>query len=364
MLPLAPVLGQRASLEKKLSGIKLPAGFKIAVYAADIPGARSLTMSPAGILYVGNRAGDRIYALVDSNHDHRIRSADKEIFTIGSGLEQPNGVAFRDGVLYVSEVVRVLRYPDIESRLSNPPPPEVAVSGLPFQTAHSWRYIGFGPDGKLYVSIGMPCNVCLQADKRFGSIMRMNPDGSGQELYATGIRNSAGFLWHPGTQELWFTDNGRDWLGDNSPPDELNYAPTPGLNFGFPYMDASIPDPEFEAKQPPQLSLQPPVQELGPHVAALGMRFYTGRMFPPEYQGRIFIAEHGSWNRTVPIGYRVTWVRLEGNQATGYEVFAEGWLLKNGKSWGRPVDVLVAPDGALLVSDDQAGAIYRITFGS
>jgi glucose/arabinose dehydrogenase len=213
----------------------------------------------------------------------------------------------------------------------------------------------------LYVPVGAPCNVCERDDKRYASIMRMKPDGAGQELFATGIRNTVGFDWHPETKELWFTDNGRDWMGDNAPPDELNRAPRAGIDFGFPYCHGNgIPDPGLGHKRPCSESI-PPVLELGPHVAALGMRFYTGNMFPSEYKNQIFIAQHGSWNRSIPIGYRVMVARLEGNKPVGYEVFAEGWL-QGGVSWGRPADVLVMPDGALLVSDDKAGVIYRISY--
>ena len=215
----------------------------------------------------------------------------------------------------------------------------------------------------LYVPVGAPCNVCERADERYATIMRMNPNGSGLEVYASGIRNTVGFDWHPQTGELWFTDNGRDQLGDDVPPDELNYAPKPGMNFGFPYCHGGdIPDPSF-GKDHDCAEFTPPAMKLGPHVASLGMRFYTGSMFPAEYQNQIFIAEHGSWNRTIPIGYRITLVRLQGNEAVSYEVFAEGWL-QGGSAWGRPVDVLVMPDGALLVSDDRAGVVYRIHYAS
>jgi glucose/arabinose dehydrogenase len=213
----------------------------------------------------------------------------------------------------------------------------------------------------LYVPVGAPCNVCEREDPRFASIQRMRPDGTGQETFARGVRNTVGFDWDPSTKELWFTDNGRDWLGDDLPPDELNHAPGKGLHFGFPYRHGKeIPDPEF-GKKIMNEEFVPPAWELGPHVAALGMRFYIGAMFPEKYRGQIFIAEHGSWNRSTPIGYRVTLVRIESGRATGYEVFAEGWL-SEGRAWGRPVDLLVMPDGALLVSDDKAGSIYRISY--
>ena len=340
--------------ELRLDKIKLQPGFKIEVYAGNVPGARSMTLSPSGILFVGTRNGE-VYAVVDKNKDNK---AD-EVITIAQGLNMPNGVAFRDGSLYVAEVSRVIRYDNIEPRLKNPPKPIVVNDNFPKETHHGWKFIRFGPDGMLYVPVGAPCNVCEKEDKRYGSIMRMKPDGSRLEIFAKGIRNSVGFDWDPLTKELWFTDNGRDMLGDDIPPDELNHAPRIGMHFGFPYLHGKeIPDPDFSGERKSE-DFNPPAMELGPHVASLGMRFYTGDMFPKEYQNHIFIAEHGSWNRITPIGYRVTFVRLEGGKAAKYEVFAEGWL-QHGKAWGRPVDVQVMPDGALLISDDMAGVIYRI----
>jgi glucose/arabinose dehydrogenase len=231
---------------------------------------------------------------------------------------------------------------------------------LPSETSHGWKFIRFGPDGKLYVPVGAPCNIC-EVEPPFASILRMNLDGSDVETFASGVRNTVGFDWHPLTQELWFTDNGRDWLGDNLPPDELNHAPVKGLFFGYPYYHGKdIIDPDLGQKANDR-DFTPPVQELGPHVAALGMRFYTGTMFPEDYRNQILIAEHGSWNRTIPIGYRLTLVRLDGDTSVSYEVFADGWL-QGDRPWGRPVDVQQLPDGSLFVSDDYAGAIYRIVY--
>lgn len=337
--------------------ISLPPGFAISIYADQIPNARSMTLSPNGTLFVGSRDQGAVYAVLDHDQDYR---AD-EVITLRQGLNMPNGVAFRDGDLYVAEINRVWRLDDIEANLHEVPEPTIINDTFPREQHHGWKFIRFGPDGKLYVPVGMPCNVCEQDDERFGTIMRMNPDGSELEIYARGVRNSVGFDWHPETNELWFTDNGRDQLGDDLPPDELNYAPEPGLHFGFPYCHGgTIPDPQF-GQEGICDEYTPPAMPLGPHVASLGMRFYTGDMFPAEYHHQIFIAEHGSWNRTVPIGYRITLVRLENNQAVSYEVFAEGWL-RDGQPWGRPVDVLVMPDGSLLVSDDFGGRIYRITY--
>ena len=337
--------------------VKLPPGFRISVYASNVANARSMVLSPGGILYVGTRSSGNVYAIVDSNRDNK---ADK-LYVIAEGLSMPNGVVFENGSLYVAEVNRVLRYDSIETRLANPPMPVVVNDSFPSITHHGWKFIRLGPDGRLYVPVGAPCNVCEEDDHRFGSIMRMNLDGTGLEIFARGIRNTVGFDWNPTTRELWFTDNGRDLMGDDIPPDELNYAPREGMHFGFPFCHGTkISDPEFGSGRSCG-DFTPPAMELGPHVAALGMRFYSGTMFPAQYRNQIFIAEHGSWNRSVPIGYRITLVTLEGNRVVSYKVFADGWL-QGDRPWGRPVDVLVMPDGALLVSDDYAGAIYRISY--
>lgn len=342
----------------KQGDIKLPPGFKIDVYA-EVPGARSMAMSESGVLFAGTRGEGKVYAILDTNKD---KKADK-IITIAEGLDTPNGVALHDGDLYVAEVSRVLKFPDIENRLDNPPSPVVINDSFPASRSHGWKFIKFGPDGKLYVPVGAPCNICKSDDERFASIMRMNSDGSGLEVYAHGIRNTVGFDWSPADGALWFTDNGRDLLGDNVPPDELNRAPEKGMNFGYPYMHGKdIRDPEF-GKGVDLSKFTKPVQELGAHVAALGMEFYTGNMFPEKFKNSIFIAEHGSWNRSKKIGYRVMFIKLNGNEPVSEEPFAEGWLQNESVS-GRPVDVEEMSDGSLLVSDDYAGMIYRISYGN
>jgi glucose/arabinose dehydrogenase len=335
-----------------LDDVTLPAGFSIEVYA-DVPKARSLTFGDRGTLFVSTRRARGIYAVVE-NSDGSTRTIE-----LADDLSTPNGIAFHDGDLYVAEISRVLRYRDIEDNLESVPEPEVLDIELPSERSHGWRYIGFGPDGKLYISIGAPCNICDEFG--FAQIIRVNPDGTGRETFASGVRNSVGITWHPETGELWFTDNGRDMMGDDIPPCELNRAPRQGLHFGYPYCHGGdIPDPEFgEGRSCGDYT--PPAQKLGPHVAPLGVRFYTGEMFPEEYRGQVFIAEHGSWNRSKKIGYRVTLVRLDGNKAVSYEPFAEGWL-QNEQASGRPVDLIVKNDGSLLVSDDYAGKIYRITY--
>ena len=340
-----------------LSSIRLPEGFRIAVYASGVRNARAMAMGPGGTLFVGSRRAGNLYAVRDLDGDF----AADEVITLDRGLRMPSGVAFRDGALYVAEVSRVLRYDDIENRLEDPPEPVVVNRGFPSDRHHGWKFIRFGPDGKLYVPVGAPCNVCERFDPRYATIMRMNPDGSDLEVHVSGVRNTVGFDWHPGTGELWFTDNGRDLMGNDIPPDELNRVTEAGQHFGFPYHHGiDIPDPEFGGGRPLD-TMVAPARELGPHVAAVGMRFYTGAMFPSGYRNQVFIAEHGSWNRDDRIGYRITLVRLEGSEAVGYEDFAAGWL-EDEEVYGRPADVEVMPDGSLLVSDDYAGMIYRITY--
>jgi len=346
-------IAQKPDLEK----ISLPPGFQIHLYAANVPDARSMSAGPPGTVFVGTRKTGNVYAVMDEDGDFK---ADK-IVVIRRGLTMPNGVAFKDGHLYVAEMSRVTRYRNIMQHLNAPGEPEIVNDTFPEKRWHGWKFIRFGPDGKLYIPVGAPCNVCEKADRRFAAILKMDPDGGNLSVFARGVRNTVGFDWHPVTGELWFTDNGRDWLGDDLPPDELNHAPKIGLHFGYPYFYGdNIPDPKF-GTQSPKGKFTPPARELGPHVAPLGMRFYTGQMFPEAYRNRIFIAEHGSWNRSVPIGYRITLVRLENDRAVNYEIFAEGWLQGDEVS-GRPVDLEILHDGSMLVSDDHAGMIYRIVY--
>ena len=348
---LAGLIASTVSLAS-LDDIRLPPGFHIEEYA-DVPKARSLALGDRGTLFVSTRKAKEVYAVVE-NEDGSTRTIE-----LLDGMNWPNGIAFHDGDLYVAELDRVYRYRDIEDHLEDAPEPELLDIDLPSEKSHGWRYIGFGPDDKLYIAIGAPCNICDEFG--FAQIIRVNPDGSGRETYASGVRNSVGFTWHPETEELWFTDNGRDMLGDDLPPDELNRAHRQGLHFGYPYCHGGdIPDPKYGELRD-CANFTPPVQRLGPHVASLGVKFYTGDMFPPEYRNQVFIAEHGSWNRSKKIGYRVTMVRLDGNEAVSYEPFATGWL-QNEQVSGRPVDLIVKDDGSLLVSDDFAGKVYRITW--
>lgn len=348
-----------ASAAPPIERIKLPPGFRIQLYADNVENARSLALGDKGTVFVGTRSEGSVYALVDSNRDGK---ADK-VVTIAGGLNAPNGVAFRDGALYVAEISRVLRFDNIEANLKNPPKPVVVFDKLPRDGHHGWKFIAFGPDGWLYVPVGAPCNICEANPDVYAAIHRMKPDGSQFEVFARGIRNTVGFDWHPDTKELWFNEHGRDMMGDDMPSCELNHAPKAGMHFGFPYChQGDTPDPEYGAKRKCS-EFTPPALKQGSHVAPDGLRFYTGKMFPAEYKNRIFIAQHGSWNRSRKSGYRVMMVTLKdgGKTVDKYEEFATGWM-ENERAWGRPVDLLVMPDGSLLVSDDTANAVYRITY--
>ena len=356
--PPTPKIFRAKPSELPLDTLQMPTGFKIHTYAEDVVNARSLEMSPNGTLFVGTRGEGKVYALRDTNADYH---ADVQ-YELARGLKMPNGVAFRDGDLYVAERSRILRFPDIEKRLDDPGEPEVVYDQYPTENHHGWKYIAFGPDGKLYVPVGAPCNIC-ESDSIYASITRINPDGTGLEIVQHGVRNTVGFDWHPETGDLWFTDNGRDMMGDNIPECELNHAPRDGMHFGYPYCHAGdVPDPEFGDKYACS-EFTAPVELVGPHVAPLGMKFYTGDMFPPEYRNQIFLAEHGSWNRSKKSGYKVTLVRLDGNRSVAEEDFIEGWLYEEEDDvWGRPVDVEQMADGSLLISDDYANAIYRLYY--
>lgn len=346
-----------ASAALPLHKIKLPAGFTISVYA-EVPGARSMVMSPSGTLFVGTQRSGFVYAVKDVDGDQK---GDKR-WVVASGMNNPNGVAIKNGHLYVAEISKVTRFADIEKNLVSPGKGEVIYDKFPTEWPHGWKYIAFGPDGKLYVPVGHPANVGIP-DERHAAIFRMNDDGTELETFASGIRNTVGFTWHPTTQEMWFTDNGRDMMGDDVPFCELNTASKAGMHFGFPYFHSgAIKDPEFGGThEASEFTL--PAQNLGPHVAPLGLKFYTGSMFPDMYKDQIFIAEHGSWNRSKKSGYRVSLVPMKDGKAAGYETFASGWLDDaTQKAWGRPVDVLVLGDGSMLVSDDAAGVIYRIAY--
>jgi glucose/arabinose dehydrogenase len=342
---------QAAADALPLASLSLPPGFEVELFAR-VPNARQMALGK-NTLFVGSMRAGKVYAIP-------LTGARKPV-VIADGLNMPVGVAFRDGDLYVSAVSRILRLRDIEARLNKPPRPEVVSSAYPTDTHHGWKFIAFGPDGKLYVPVGAPCNICEPDPDRYANITALDVTSGKVEVVARGVRNSVGFDWQPQSGELWFTDNGRDLMGDDVPPDELNRLSKPGQHFGYPYCHGgTIADPEFGQTRR-CAEFVPPVQNLGAHVASLGMRFYTGKQFPERYRNAVFIAEHGSWNRSSKVGYRVSVVRLQDNRAVSYEPFVTGWL-QGESAWGRPADVLVMPDGSLLVSDDHAGAIYRVTY--
>jgi glucose/arabinose dehydrogenase len=355
-IAVLPLTGAHASAatDKVLANVRLPPGFTLQVYTDQVPAARSMALGQSGTLFVGTRSGE-LYAVAGDP----LANKPATVKVLARRMNMPNGVAYRDGSLYVAEVNRILRYDAIDMALDKLPAPKVVRDDLPRDRHHGWRYIAFGPDGRLYVPIGAPCNVCNEPN--YGVITRMNPDGSGQEVFARGVRNTVGLTWHPETKELWFTDNGRDWLGDNQPPCELNVAPRSGLDFGFPYCHGrNIKDPDFGNLGECSRMIAP-AQTLGAHVAPLAVKFYTGQMFPEDLRNRAFIAEHGSWNRAEKSGYRITTVKLSGNKPVSYEPFATGFN-RGDEVFGRPVDLLMLADGSMLVSDDTAGAIYRISY--
>lgn len=341
-----------------LSQLITPPGFTVELFATDLTNARSMAISPTGVVFVGTRTAGNVYAVIDEDKDGYAETK----YTIASGLNMPNGVALKDGDLYVAEVNRIIVFRDIEDNLNNPPSPEVIYDGYPTNKSHGWKYIAFGPDGLLYVPVGAPCNICLSEDSIFASITRLDVEKkSVPQIVQSGIRNTVGFDWDPRTGYLWFTDNGRDQMGDDIPADELNRAKSDFLHFGYPFChQGDLPDPEFGALRDCS-EFTPPAKKLGPHVAALGMHFYEGDQFPDGYKGQIYVSEHGSWNRTTKIGYRVSLLRTGQGEVISYEPFIKGWL-QGDSVLGRPVDVKEMKDGSLLISDDYADNIYRVTY--
>ena len=348
----------KSDLEEKLDLIKLPEGFSIELYADNLPNARSMALSKSGVLFVGSRKKDKVYALTDTDKDGH----PDQTLVIASGLNSPNGVAIKGNDLFVAEINRILKF---KNAGTNPRPEmkfEVIYDGYPLDRLHGWKYITFGPDGLLYVPVGAPCNICESKDI-FATITRLDVDADHPEPFIVhrGIRNTVGITFHPESGEMWFTDNGRDWMGDELPACELNYAPEENMHFGFPYFhQGDLPDPEWGVGKKSE-EYSAPFQKLGPHVAPLGLKFKTGTQFPESYDDHVLIAEHGSWNRSTPLGYRISIVDTRNKGGNNYGIFAEGWL-QNGTAWGRPVDLIFNEDGSLLVSDDLAGAIYRISY--
>lgn len=357
------ILGVMSFSSAQVELLQLPQGFSIQPYVESAHGARSMTLGDNGTLFVGTRFPDTlmVYAFVDADGDNFAETR----YYVDESLHVPNGVAFYKGDLYVAEANRILRYDDIESRLDNPPEPVVVYDGLPDDPSHNWRYIIFGADDRLYITVGAPCNICEYDVEQFGLILSMTPDGEDVRIEATGVRNSVGLDWNPLTGELWFTDNGRDWITDDLPPDELNHIAESGADYGFPYCHGGFLEDLDFPKENACDGTTPPDYGFQAHVAPLGIHFYTGTMFPEAYQNQLFVALHGSRNRTDAVGYQVSLIRFdEDGHVLGEEPFLTGFLDSNRAydAWGRPVDILELPDGSLLVSDDYADMIYRITY--
>ena len=341
----------------EVSEIKLPAGFHIADFATRVKTVRAMAWSPKGIVYAGSMDEGAVYAMPDRNAD----GVADTVIVVATGLQMPVGVAWHNGDLFVSAVNRIVVLRNIDEHLLDPPAPEVVTDKFPTATHHGWKFIAYGPEGRLYVPVGAPCNICLSADSIYASIASIKPDGTDLRIEAHGVRNSVGFDWDPRDSTLWFTENGRDMMGNDMPSCELNHLSHRGEHFGYPFChQGDTLDPEF-GKGRSCSEFKVPAAKLGPHVAPLGMRFYRGSMFPERYRGAMFIAEHGSWNRSTPIGYRVAVAFPQPDGSALHEIFAEGWL-KGTAAGGRPVDVLELPDGSLLVSDDAADKVYRITY--
>ncbi len=357
--PFAPHLTGRPAKDLPVNTLKVPAGFKVEVWADGVPEARSLALGDKGTVFVSNRNAKSVYAVID-------RGGQREVKEILKGKNSPNGIVFHKGTLYVAERNRITAYDGIEDKLDNPGDGKVVIDNLDptNQPGHFWKFLAMGPDGKLYFNIGSPQNITMPTYMQ-AAIMRVDPKTGHLENFAQGVRNTVGFDWNPKTRDLWFTDHARDWLGDDLPNDELNVATRAGQHFGFPYChQGDMLDPEFGANRSCK-EFTPPAAKLGAHIAPLGMRFYTGKMFPKEYQGDIFIAMHGSWNRSTKQGYNVMRVTLNGNKVVKSEPFLTGFLTDDRADppmWGRPVDVMVMKDGALLVSDDYNGILYRVSY--
>ncbi len=351
---IAPALATRPD-HIPIDRFRVPKGFKIELYASGMINARTLRIGDRGTVFVGTRLVDKVYAILN-NSQHQVK-------VLAAGLYRPNGLAYRDGTLYIAELSRISKIDNVEDRLDDPPQPTIVYDALPKDESNGWKFIGIGPDNKLYVPVGMPCNNCIPPDTH-GLILRINLDGSGAEVIARGVRNTVGFDWHPITRELYFTDNGRDWLSEDLPNDELNRVTRIGQDFGAPYCyQGDILDPEFGWGYS-CTEFVPPVAKLGSHAAPLGMRFYTGTSFPPDYRNAILVARHGSWNRTSKIGGDVVVVRLnKDGTVKSVEPFLTGFLADNNYV-GRPVDIAVMKDGSVLVSDDWNGAVYRVSYGN
>ncbi|MDQ7089072.1 MAG: PQQ-dependent sugar dehydrogenase [Methylococcales bacterium] len=352
-----PVLADD-SQQSVLKQLSVPDGFTLSIFAQNVPNARTLALGDNGVVYVGTRQQGSVYALQDSNNDG---VADKK-YTLATDLYMPNGVAYKNGTLYVAQPHRIIQFKNIGKQLAHPPKPSIVYEDLPADKRHGWKYLRIGDDNKLYSAVGAPCNSCESEKAIYGTLFRVNTDGSEFEIIASGVRNSVGFDWHPTTKSLFFTENGRDNLGDDTPPDELNLWTEKGQNFGFPYCYGdAILDPKLGGEKD-CARFQPPAWKFKAHNAPLGMRFYRGNQFPKPYQHQLFVAQHGSWNRSIPDGYRIALVTFKNGQPISEKTFISGWLTDDKKVLGRPTDILEMDDGSLLITDDKQGLIYKVTY--
>jgi glucose/arabinose dehydrogenase len=357
LAPVAPPPIPTAADKLPVAKLKAPQGFKVEVFAAGVANARSIRIGDKGTVFVSSRLLDKVHAI-------REKDGKREVKVIASGLHRPNGLAFHKGTLYVAELSKVSKLENIEDHLDDPPKLTLINDQFPKDEPHGWKFIAIGPDDKLYVPVGAPGNINNPDQNNYAHIRRMNLDGSGMEVVVRGVRNTVGFDWHPQTKELWFTDNGRDWVSEDLPEDELNRVTASGKkHFGYPFChQGNFRDPEFGWGHSCS-EFEPPAALLGPHTAALGMRFYTGDMFPTEYKNAIFIARHGAWNRTEKTGGDVVVAKLNPDGTVkSIEPFLTGFIEDN-KYVARPVDVQMMKDGSLLVSDDYNGAVYRVSYG-
>lgn len=346
------------NVKNVLNQLQLPVGFTISIYAENVPNARTLAISESGIVYVGTRQQGDVYALEDFDKDG---FAEKR-YILASDLNMPNGVAYKDGSLYVAEVNRIIRFDHIDPPLNTAPEAVAIYTQLPSDQHHGWKYLRFGKDNRLYTTVGAPCNICLSEKEIYASLIRLNRDGSGFEIIARGVRNSVGFDWQPETNQLFFTENGADYLGDDLPPDELNKWTQKGQHFGYPFCHAgNILDLELAGEKQCQQFIAPE-WKFKAHIAPLGMKFYTGQQFPPSFQNQLLVAQHGSWNRSKPQGYQIALVQFKQGKAVSEQVFISGWLTEDDKVLGRPTDILQMPDGSILIADDTLGVIYHVEY--
>ncbi len=349
-------LSSFASAKMSLDKLITPSGFNVDFYIQGIDNPRQMALSESGVIFVGSRRAGNVYAILDKNGDGKAETR----WLVAEHLSQPSGLAYKDGDLYVADIGTIYRYKDILNHLDKPVK-EVFFDELPDDMHHGWKFIRFSPDGHLIIPVGAPCNICEAPTKQHNRILSLDVNSKKLTVVAEGVRNSVGFDFHPQTAELWFSDNGRDMMGDDIPPDEINRVSQMGSHFGYPYVHGGdIKDPEFGQGKDPANYVQPELK-LGAHVAPLGIEFYNGKSFPSQYHNQLFVTEHGSWNRSKKVGYKVAVATIENNNIVNYTPVISGFM-KDEETFGRPAAILELPDGSLLISDDYANVIYRLTY--